>query len=62
MYPTKETAHWKPPPWNGECPGPHPKQTYFVMFIYINICIHTICISTIIFLLLLYYNFKYAVH
>ncbi|XP_025770900.1 NADH dehydrogenase [ubiquinone] iron-sulfur protein 2, mitochondrial [Puma concolor] len=20
MYPTKETAHWKPPPWNGEFP------------------------------------------
>lgn len=19
MYPSKETAHWKPPPWNGEC-------------------------------------------
>lgn len=33
MYPTKETAHWKPPPWNGECParslsGPFTMQLY----------------------------------
>ena len=29
MYPTKETAHWKPPPWNGECPGSLSQPIYF---------------------------------
>lgn len=26
MYPTKETALWKPPPWNGECAEPVESQ------------------------------------